>query len=75
MTYEHCIHTTAPESLAAAYQQAGFIAVIASAGWVLVYTDYDESVREKVERIAWEHGADYDGGGMYFGPLSAGEAS
>lgn len=71
MTYEHYIYTLTPESLAAAYQQAGFIAEVErGGGLVMVYTDYNEAVREKVERIAEEQGADYDGGGMYFGPLA-----
>lgn len=73
MTYEHYVYTNEPECLAAAYQQAGFIteAEERSEGLVMVYTDYSEESLEKVRRIALDHGADYDGGGMYIGPAEA----
>lgn len=72
MTYEHYIYTTEADSLAAAYQREGFITEVRPAPLetlVMVYADYDDAIREKVERIAEEHGATYDGGGMYVGPL------
>lgn len=71
MTYEHYIYTTEPARLAAVYQQAGFIAEERSEGLVMVYTNYTEEALRIVRRIALNHGADYDGGGMYFGPLEA----
>lgn len=69
MTYEHFIYTDTPDKLAVKYQRAGFIAEADSEGLVMVYTAYDEAIRAEVMRIADEHGADYDGGGMYVGPL------
>ena len=71
MTYEHFVYTTAPESLAAAYQRAGFIAEAEerAEGLVMIYTNYTEEALKIVRRIALNHGADYDGGGMYVGSL------
>ena len=73
MTYEHFVYTDTPGDLAAVYQQAGFIAEAEerSEGLVMVYTDYTEEICNKVEDIAEKFGADYDGGGMYLGPMEA----
>lgn len=72
MTYEH--YTDKSSELAGVYQEAGFLAE-ADYDSVVVYSDI--TVRDRVERIAEEFGAVYDGGGMYVGPLDglSGEAS
>jgi hypothetical protein len=73
-TYEHFIYSDNPSELARAYQDAGYIADVEGTELVKVYTDLDGvfngDMREDVERIAEEHGANYDGGGCYVGPLT-----
>lgn len=73
MTYEHYIFTGDPTALAGVYQQAGFIAETKhyNKRLVMVYADYTEENRDRVIAIAEEHGAEYDGGGMYVGPMEA----
>jgi hypothetical protein len=71
-TYEHFVYASDPHALAAIYQTAGFIVepcVDCSEGHVSVYTAYDDEMRAEVERIAQGRGSEYDGGGMYVGPI------
>ncbi|SCX32921.1 hypothetical protein [Mycolicibacterium fluoranthenivorans] len=68
MTYEHFVYSPDVDTVAGAYQQAGYVVAVHD-GLVLVYSDYTEDHRAVIQAITAEHGATYDGGGMYVGPL------
>ena len=74
LTYEHFVYAKKTNELAGIYQKAGYITqCYVDDHLVMVYADFNEDTHledcEKVEKIAKENGATYDGGGCYVGPL------